>query len=566
MRSLPGCPIKTRFKHITIANLRPHAERYKGLRSTSQQERTTPPRQQAPAYRQGSQPVQKRPSSPAPAHIAASPFVVAQRSQIDDNFGPAIQPKTKNQTGLPDNLKSGVESLSGMSMDSVRVHYNSAQPAQLNALAYAQGSDIHLAPGQEQHLPHEAWHVVQQAQGRVQATMQMKDGVPVNDDTGLEHEADVMGAKALAPTAQLAGGPEAGELSYRPPVLNTHTPSPQVPVAQLNGKKRRARKKNKEQQREQRRHDAEERLQRGSPDEYNHLDPEVAANLAELDKLQPRKTATRKNIDSRAQRLREANLPSVVEVGAGEGRFSSAFARKFGDNYQASDIAASTGPNGFLGEAGRSGFRTKFGVNANELDSHFRPGSLKHIVGANPFGVKGVGGASYGLKVENPKAKGKNKYLPDDRFLNTARPLLKPGGSVELYGRSNVIRDAKLAKYPTKGLRGAEATEAERKRKEISTKYPGENANPYLATSPSELHDLAKRTKYKATVKRAKQPLNIGKGGNPDTKSGDKERAAEGLKPFNTRLTFTPEEEGYESGEDDPRVTYLSDDESDWEE
>ena len=71
-----------------------------------------------------------------------------------------------------------------MSMDDVKVHYNSSQPAQLNALAYTQGSDIHVAPGQEQHLPHEAWHVVQQAQGRVQPTMQMKDGVPVNDDGG----------------------------------------------------------------------------------------------------------------------------------------------------------------------------------------------------------------------------------------------------------------------------------------------------------------------------------------------------------------------------------------------
>lgn len=102
-----------------------------------------------------------------------------------------------NNTGLPDNLKSGIESLSGMSMDSVKVHYNSSQPAQLNALAYAQGSDIHVAPGQEQHLPHEAWHVVQQAQGRVKPTMQMKEGVPVNDDHSLEHEADVMGAKAM---------------------------------------------------------------------------------------------------------------------------------------------------------------------------------------------------------------------------------------------------------------------------------------------------------------------------------------------------------------------------------
>lgn len=102
-----------------------------------------------------------------------------------------------NNTGLPNHLKSGIESLSGMSMDHVKVHYNSAQPAQLNAHAYAQGNDIHLAPGQEQHLPHEAWHVVQQAQGRVRATLQMKGDVPINDDKALEDEADLMGARAL---------------------------------------------------------------------------------------------------------------------------------------------------------------------------------------------------------------------------------------------------------------------------------------------------------------------------------------------------------------------------------
>jgi hypothetical protein len=103
-----------------------------------------------------------------------------------------------NNTGLPDQLKGGIEQLSGYAMDDVKVHYNSSQPGQLNAHAYAQGTDIHVAPGQEKHLPHEAWHVVQQKQGRVQPTMQMKAGVPVNDDVGLEHEADVMGAKALS--------------------------------------------------------------------------------------------------------------------------------------------------------------------------------------------------------------------------------------------------------------------------------------------------------------------------------------------------------------------------------
>lgn len=101
-----------------------------------------------------------------------------------------------NNTGMPDQLKSGIESLSGYAMDDVKVHYNSAKPAQMQAHAYAQGSDIHIAPGQEQHLPHEAWHVVQQKQGRVKATTQLK-GEAINDDPGLEHEADVMGAKAL---------------------------------------------------------------------------------------------------------------------------------------------------------------------------------------------------------------------------------------------------------------------------------------------------------------------------------------------------------------------------------
>jgi hypothetical protein len=106
-----------------------------------------------------------------------------------------LQKKTNN-TGLPANLKTGIENLSGLSMDDVKVHYNSGKPAQLNALAYAQGTDIHIAPGQEKHLPHEAWHVVQQKQGRVKATRQMK-GISVNDDQGLEKEADTMGHKAF---------------------------------------------------------------------------------------------------------------------------------------------------------------------------------------------------------------------------------------------------------------------------------------------------------------------------------------------------------------------------------
>jgi len=139
-----------------------------------------------------SAPVAQLAGGPEEEELVQSKFATAQ-------LQPQLQQAARvNNTGLPDQLKSGIESLSGLSLDHVRVHYNSPQPAQLNALAYAQGSDIHLAPGQEQHLPHEAWHVVQQAQGRVRPTLQLKDGVPVNDDVGLEREADVMGSRSMA--------------------------------------------------------------------------------------------------------------------------------------------------------------------------------------------------------------------------------------------------------------------------------------------------------------------------------------------------------------------------------
>lgn len=106
------------------------------------------------------------------------------------------EPGMPNRTGLPDSLKAGIENLSGISMDDVRVHYNSPKPAQLQALAYTKGTEIHVAPGQAKHLPHEAWHVVQQKQGRVMPTMKF-GGNFINDNPVLEREADFMGAKAV---------------------------------------------------------------------------------------------------------------------------------------------------------------------------------------------------------------------------------------------------------------------------------------------------------------------------------------------------------------------------------
>jgi adenine/guanine phosphoribosyltransferase-like PRPP-binding protein len=109
--------------------------------------------------------------------------------------GGPVQRAAANRTGLPDGLKAGVEALSGLSMDDVRVHRNSAEPGKMGALAYARGSAIHLGPGQERHLPHEAWHVVQQKRGLVKTTMRVHE-TPINDDPGLEAEAEAKGLSA----------------------------------------------------------------------------------------------------------------------------------------------------------------------------------------------------------------------------------------------------------------------------------------------------------------------------------------------------------------------------------
>lgn len=99
----------------------------------------------------------------------------------------------KNKTGIPDGLKTGMESVTGHNLDHVRVHYNSSEPAAVQAHAYAKGNNVYLASGQEKHLPHELGHVVQQMEDRVQPTTEV-NGVPVNDDKSLEDEADQLAA------------------------------------------------------------------------------------------------------------------------------------------------------------------------------------------------------------------------------------------------------------------------------------------------------------------------------------------------------------------------------------
>lgn len=137
---------------------------------------------------------------PLPAWTG-SPRQRKQGAQIAKWQEPTAPPASI-RGALPEGLRSGIETLSGIDMSGVRVHRNSSKPAALQAHAFAQGQNIHLGPGQEKHLPHEAWHVVQQAQGRVRANLQTPAGIGINDSANLELEADRMGAKALQSKAQ----------------------------------------------------------------------------------------------------------------------------------------------------------------------------------------------------------------------------------------------------------------------------------------------------------------------------------------------------------------------------
>lgn len=143
------------------------------------------------------------------ATMQAKMTEVVQRMGDEDDellqgkFEQTAQRQTENRTGIPDDVIQNMEDSFGADFSSVRVHPESSKAPEVGALAYTQGTDIHFAPGQfrpdtsygQQLLGHELAHVVQQAEGRVQPTTEI-GGIAVNDDAGLEHEADVLGAKA----------------------------------------------------------------------------------------------------------------------------------------------------------------------------------------------------------------------------------------------------------------------------------------------------------------------------------------------------------------------------------
>ncbi len=91
-------------------------------------------------------------------------------------------------------------------------HGQEYQPLESATWPTGEGT-IQRQAGQERHLPHEAWHVVQQKQGRVKPTIQAQ-GISLNNNEGLEREADRMGGVAF----------NTNPISKHPPILLSDNP------------------------------------------------------------------------------------------------------------------------------------------------------------------------------------------------------------------------------------------------------------------------------------------------------------------------------------------------------
>ena len=124
---------------------------------------------------------------------------------------------------MAENVRKPMESSFGADFSDVRVHQGGEAQA-MGATAYAQGTDLHFAPGAydpgsksgKELLGHELTHVVQQREGRVE-TPQGKDS-PINSDPGLEAEADSLGERAAAGEQVRVSGATSSSMPSNAPV------------------------------------------------------------------------------------------------------------------------------------------------------------------------------------------------------------------------------------------------------------------------------------------------------------------------------------------------------------
>lgn len=122
-------------------------------------------------------------------------------------FSPATEPtpvQLKKNENLPEDLQTNMEHSLGHDFSNVNIQKDSQEAADMHARAFTKGDSVHFARGEfDPHseqgknlIGHEFTHVAQQRSGAVQPTRIMGKGLQLNDNQGLEHEADHFGRKA----------------------------------------------------------------------------------------------------------------------------------------------------------------------------------------------------------------------------------------------------------------------------------------------------------------------------------------------------------------------------------
>jgi hypothetical protein len=147
----------------------------------------------------------------------------AQKPTVDLGIDSSINALKGSGHPLPDSVREFFEPRFVGDFTRVRVHTNERAATTVNALdarAFTVGHDVAFAAGQyspgttqgRELLGHELTHVMQQQEGRVKPTFQT-GGLPINDEIGLESEADRMGkifsrGNLSHPTPNLNSSPE----------------------------------------------------------------------------------------------------------------------------------------------------------------------------------------------------------------------------------------------------------------------------------------------------------------------------------------------------------------------
>ncbi|MBO9701893.1 MAG: DUF4157 domain-containing protein [Sporocytophaga sp.] len=160
-----------------------------------------------PPMMEEEEPVQKKGPVPLQFHAAEEEEIPVQRRgpvpPMNTDSDELSHRDSSLSHKMPQLVQRKMESSFGQDFSDVNIHKNSVQSIEINAHAFTQGNDIHFAPGQynpesqqgQELLGHELTHVVQQRSGIVNPTTQMR-GVGINNDIGLEKEADDMGKLA----------------------------------------------------------------------------------------------------------------------------------------------------------------------------------------------------------------------------------------------------------------------------------------------------------------------------------------------------------------------------------